>query len=120
MLILTIVIVNIGTLTFVLVDTGLDPYVLWDPFIRFQRSILLAIVTCMNIHTLVAYMQVCVFKHIKEINDEICSKFLRRVIFLSNAWVAPILPVNDQLHSENPSESPDCWESLLHPIHTRF
>ena len=118
MILLIVFSVNVGTVAFVSSETGLDNYIEWDTFIRIYRSALLAIVTYTNIHTLVAYLQVCVIKHIKEINDEFCSKFLRRVILLSNAWANSILPVNSQLHDKNPGPV-DHWKHVLYPLEAR-
>ena len=49
---------NIGIFSFIVLEAELDAYMPWDMYIRSYRFAFFSIVTLMNLHTLVAYIQV--------------------------------------------------------------
>ena len=49
---------NVGILPFIAMEAELDTYMPWDMYIRIYRFAFFSIVTFMNLHTLVAYIQV--------------------------------------------------------------
>ena len=119
MVLCVILTVNLGSLYYVIKEMKLDPLVDWVIAIRIYRVPLFALVTFTNFHTLVAYVQVCIFKCIKEVNDEFCSSVLRRSVIAIHMYFSSILAVSGVFHTDNPSTYIDPMVNLLKPLETR-
>ena len=66
----------------------------------------------MNLHTLSAYIQVVILKHVIEINEDVVMKTLRRAIYASHMWITFLLPVDGKF-SRKPEY--DHWKPIIYP-----
>ena len=133
---------NLGLLAFVVLEAEVDGYMPWDIYVRIYRFAFFSILTFMNLHTMVAYLQVrvthfpllhiskdkhlsdvplqvCVIKHVKEIDDELCNTIIVRMVVLTHLWGTFLLPTNPHMYNNNLPELEDNWKNLLHPLETR-
>ena len=69
----------------------------------------------MNLHTLSAYIQVAILKHVIEINEDVVMKTLRRAIYASHMWITFLLPVDGKF-SRKPEY--DHWQIIIYPLKT--
>ena len=83
-----------------------------------DRIFLLAALTFMNLHTLVIFFQVIIFKRVKEINDELCDTCLRRSVYLSSSWFSFLMPMEMRMLNGFGLKDRDiCWNKLFPLIH---
>ena len=69
----------------------------------------------MNLHTLSAYNQVVILKHVIEINEDVVMKTLRRAIYASHMWITFLLSVDGKF-SRKPEY--DYWQIIIYPLKT--
>ena len=69
----------------------------------------------MNLHTLSAYIQVAILKHVIEINEDVVMKTLQRAIYASHMWTTFLLPVDGKF-SRKPEY--DHWQIIIYPLKT--
>ena len=58
---------------------------------------MLASVSFMNLHTLSAYIQVVIVKHVIEMNEDVILKTFQRATYTSHIWISFLLPRSPNL-----------------------
>ena len=104
--------VNLGIVAFVRVEMGYKEDDINLTLSKAHRGFNFAAVTFMNLHSLITYSQVVVFKHVKAINDELLGKCLRRTAYGSSLWLSFMLPLNDSVTQSMYQP----WKLLLGPL----
>ena len=88
-----------------------------------RRSLIISVPMFMNLHSMVIYLQVVVFRQVKEINDELAATCLRRAVHLGSLWFSVTFPVDDNILKRivdgyETGNKVD-WSCLLKPLKPR-
>ena len=73
---------------------------------------MLASVSFMNLHTLSAYIQVVIVKHVIEINEDVVLKTFQRATYTSHIWISFLLPRSPNLRKL----LYDHFQTIIYPL----
>ena len=82
-------------------------------FSLFARGFMLASVSFMNLHTLSAYIQVVILKHVIEINEDVILKTFQRSTYTSHIFISFLLPIIPNLSRKHQY---DHWQTIVYPL----
>ena len=67
----------------------------------------------MNLHTLSAYIQVVIVKHVIEINEDVILKTFQRATYASHLWISFLLPRSPSILRK---PQYDYFQTIIHPL----
>ena len=59
-----------------------------------RRALYISLLMFLNLQSLVLYCHVVIYKRVMEINDELCSSFLRRATYMGCFWLSFTTPLD--------------------------
>ena len=88
-----------------------------------RRSLIISVPMFINLHSMVMYLQVVVFRQVKEINDELAATCLRRAVHLGSLWFSVTFPLDDVIMESDmdgyETGNKVDWSCLLKPLKPR-
>ena len=88
-----------------------------------HRAVTFSFLSFLNVHSLVVYVQVVVFKRVKEFDEEFAASFLQRVIYSGCLLLTFVLPVDsvvaDKVGFAIGTRNLE-WSCILYPLYTRY
>ena len=90
-----------------------------------MRGLKISAITFMNLHAMVIYLQVVVFKQVKEIDDELVAACLQRAVYMGSMFFSFIFPIdpaimsrihNTQAMNGTEPRNENYWNCLLEPL----